>query len=118
MTRLIATVFLFFLLWTAIFYGEIWDYQANPMRGVEILFTDGKTISGNLSMAWNGDWILTESDQSHVRIPRDEPSFMRITQSDPHPWPAYWQRWRIWGPIVLVGLIGFWIDARIRKRKH
>ena len=116
---LFATLCWFFSCNTALHYGGIWNYQANPSNNVEIEFKSGTSLSGSLSRGWDNSFVLVKADGTRILFTENVVSMISFK----HPVTTYsfWESWRAWMPSVLVTAIftlymlsGF-LSARQRK---
>ena len=58
MSIFIASVIVYFAISAALRYGAIWDSRVTPKAGVEVVLISGTSVTGSLSRAWSGEWIV------------------------------------------------------------
>lgn len=95
----------FYGMGAAMTYGGIWQIQARPMEGVEVVLNDGLSIKGALTRDWNKDWVVTTADGSKVRFT----DFQAMSFPAPAPLDGgrggFFEAWRETVPVLVTAWV-------------
>ena len=105
--------------------GDIWDSHVYPHQGVEVRLGN-RVIQGQLSRAWNGDFVITDQAGRQVEFKRGDIDAMRSTLPPGGADYSVLQHWRAF--ILLFAILGIlvaWIGSglgshagRMMERKN
>lgn len=95
----IASIIGWYALSAAIHYGGIWQSQARPTHGVEVVFLDGHKARGALQRAWSGEWVLSSEQGGDLHF---TDHLMMTFEPVREPVAHQWFDWRGVGPAALV----------------
>jgi len=102
-------------------YGCIWESRVNPTHDVEVTMEGGKQFVGDLSQAWNGDWLLKTTTGEIRFIEYQSMAFKPVPNTLVAPNASLWRSWRALVPMyvvlaIILALIGY--NLREGKARH
>ncbi|WP_151031912.1 hypothetical protein [Cellvibrio sp. KY-GH-1] len=100
---IISILFLWFGTPQALKYGGIWEARTHPSSNVKVkLDGNDSVVIGNLSMQWNGDFLLTTSEGSSYQFTMKDLGYMELPDFDPDKNDSFFYRWRSFFPAAVL----------------
>lgn len=118
--KYIVGVFLAFqALALSVHLGSYWQSQARPSR-VIVKLDSGKQVAGDLSVSWNGDWILKTAEGEMKVADFQSMTFIGTVYKNAQTDTSFSYYWRSILPLTLVAsiivTILVWVFAFETKR--
>jgi len=88
----------------SVHFGSYWQSQACPSR-VIVTLDSGKQVAGDLSVSWNGDWMLNTADSEIKVADFQSMTFKGTVYQNAQTNTSLLHTWRAILPMTLVGSI-------------